>query len=189
MDYFPVNSINECNLMYRTKEYGQESYTFWQQLATINDSYENILPISIEDSSAYLIEIKAIDRVGEEEIVSFNIPVNTTTVHLAPGGKAIGIGQMAEDDEAVTVAWKTKFKEGIIGILDNIHMEGSILSYAEEMPYGFAPFVYASDAPSGFINGYIQKSQNACQIVMHNNQNQMAINSYSNGTWSGWRII
>ena len=59
--------------------------------------------VNLSTSTTYLVQIEAIDDIGESYSMLITVPTADVTLHLRDGGKAIGIGKYAEKDYIVDI--------------------------------------------------------------------------------------
>ena len=97
---------NSVRLQYRSRS-AQGSFTEWAdfQSGAILSGY------SIE--STYQLDIRAIDLLGNTKSILFTISTAATTLHLREGGKAVGVGKYAEQDEILDVAWNALIRKNL----------------------------------------------------------------------------
>ena len=170
--YSPLHygeDLNTCVLRWRSKAEGGTTFGEWHTLLSAgatSDEFSGILPESdilpdsgiltyatFPRSSAYTVEIGVLDKVGQESSVSFPIPEGAVTVHMKRGGKALGIGRYAGDDNTVGVAWKTLFDNGFTGT--SLFPEADdVFAFAESCPNGVTPFLANNSTTNKPTAGY-----------------------------------
>lgn len=98
---------NFCSIQFK---YKAEGATSWISQKTIleegdtADSVDAILTgINLSLSTTYIVEIEAVDTIGESYSTKITIPTADVTVHLRAGGKAVGVGKYAEKDYIVDI--------------------------------------------------------------------------------------
>ena len=99
----PLGENNSVSLRWRFRA-GGGNYGGWQPLVS-----GQVSPDFAADT-AYSVQISAIDSVDGEKCVTFIIPAASATLHLRAGGKAVGIGKYAEQDDLLDVAWDTRIR-------------------------------------------------------------------------------
>lgn len=116
---------NFCVMRFK---YKAEGATSWISEATIlakdstADSVDAILTdASLSPTTTYLVQIEVEDDIGEKHATLITIPTADVTVHLRPGGKAIGIGKYAEEDNIVDI--DDEWKLNVRGSLRASHIE------------------------------------------------------------------
>ena len=99
---------NFCSIRFKYKVEGSDS---WGSLNTIlaknneSDSVDAILTeVNLSVTTTYLVQIEIEDDIGESSSMIITIPTADVTVHLRKGGKAIGIGKYAEEDNIVDIS-------------------------------------------------------------------------------------
>lgn len=100
---------NYCLLQYRYKTESATSFSAWKTLLakTATGNYADVTLSGIVSSAttSYVVQIQAVDDVGEtSSLLEFAIPTDQVTFHLREGGKGVGIGKYAENDESFEVA-------------------------------------------------------------------------------------
>lgn len=111
--YSAVNSggvqYNFCEILYRYKIEGG-SYSAWATIlaASSLDSDEVVtgalLDGELSAKSTYLIQVKAIDDVGESASTTITVPTDKVYMHRDGKRNSLGIGKYAEDDNMVDIA-------------------------------------------------------------------------------------
>lgn len=98
---------NFCSMRFQYKTEGAESFGSWTTiLARDNnaDSVDAILTgINLSPSSTYIVQLEVGDDIGESYSTLITIPTADVTLHLRAGGKAIGVGKYAEQDNIVDI--------------------------------------------------------------------------------------
>lgn len=158
--YSPLHygeDLNTCVLRWRSKAEGDTTFGEWHTLLSAGatgDEFIGILPnATFPRSSAYTVEIGVLDKVGQESSVSFPIPEGAVTVHMKRGGKALGIGRYAGDDNTVGVAWKTLFDNGFTGT-SLLPEANDVFAFAESCPNGVTPFLANNSTTNKPTAGY-----------------------------------
>lgn len=135
ISYYSLEGNNGCALQWRAKlidaawndqewntiaENKAEAGSFeFSDFVCDNEFYQFSL------NTAYSVQIRAIDDLGEYEIKEFEIPTQEVALHLGKYGKWVSIGDYCDydNDEPYTFrsAWRAKFDKGIcpIDLYDN----------------------------------------------------------------------
>ena len=105
---------NLCRLYYRYKEASASDYPDrW----TLLDGTEisSTIDVVFTHKTAYMLQIKVEDDVGEDRIHTYPIKAATTPLHLGEGGHNLGLGQFCDysKTDAIDVGWTTYFNTGI----------------------------------------------------------------------------
>lgn len=197
--------LNTCVLRWRSKAEGDTTFGEWHTLLSADatgDEYSGIIKVNLDDaiflrSSAYTVEIGVLDKVGQESSVSFPIPEGAVTVHLKRGGKALGIGRYAGDDNTVGVAWKTLFYDGFTGT--SLFPEADdVFAFAESCPNGVTPFLANSgttNKPTAgsftYAPGIVFKFNNIFALVymFDHYDGSVAVCNFFNDKWGEWKYI
>lgn len=105
LNYTPINGQNSITRVtvkiedtIIKDEYNPESLTFYKSGASTESEYNITVTIK--------------DRVSENTITS-KIPSSNFLIHIKTGGKSIGIGSAAGDDETIKLGWKLLVDNGI----------------------------------------------------------------------------
>lgn len=195
---------NTCVLRWRSKAEGDTTFGEWHTLLSAgatSDEFSGIIKINLDDasfsrSSAYTVEIGVLDKVGQESSVSFSIPEGAVTVHLKRGGKALGIGRYAGDDNTVGVAWKTLFYGGFTGT--SLFPEANdVFAFAESCPNGVTPFLAntgTTNKPTAgyfaYAPGIVFKFNDTYALVyMFGYYGSVAVCNSVMDTWGEWKYI
>lgn len=215
--YSPLRYFNEdlntCVLRWRSKAEGDTTFGEWHTLLSAgatSDEFSGILPESdilpdsgiltyaiFSRSSAYTVEIGVLDKVGQESSVSFLIPEGAVTVHMKHGGKALGIGRYAGDDNTVGVAWKTLFDNGFTGT--SLFPEANdVFAFAESCPNGVTPFLAnnsTTNKPTAgsftYAPGIVFKFMDIFILVymFDHYDGSVAVCNFFNDKWGEWKYI
>lgn len=203
--YSPLRSLNTCVLRWRSKAEGDTTFGDWHTLLSAgatSDEFSGIIKINLDDasfsrSSAYTVEIGVLDRVGQESSVSFPIPEGAVTVHLKRGGKALGIGRYAGDDNTVGVAWKTLFYDGFTGT--SLFPEADdVFAFAESCPNGVTPFLANRGTTNKPTSGYFAYAPGivfkfndtfALVYMFGYYDGSVAVCNFVIDTWGEWKYI
>lgn len=104
---------NFCKISYRYRTTGSTTFSSWKDLdgTTIDRTLDEVFSIK----TAYIVQLRIRDDIGEEKIVSFPIPDLSVPMHLGKGGKNLGLGQYCDysEQERIDIGWKTYFNTGI----------------------------------------------------------------------------
>ena len=206
--YSPLHygeDLNTCVLRWRSKAEGDTTFGEWHTLLSAGatgDEFSDIIKVNLDDaifsrSSAYTVEIGVLDKVGQESSVSFPIPEGAVTVHLKRGGKALGIGRYAGDDNTVGVAWKTLFYDGFTGT--SLFPEADdVFAFAESCPNGVTPFLANSGTTNkptsgsfDFAPGIVFKFKDIFILVymFDHYDGSVAVCNFFNDTWGEWKYF
>lgn len=124
--YYGVDGKNQCALQWRRKPASNiwnDATHLWNDLIpkdATTDVYNALIPgVEFDNKTAYTVQIKAIDDIGEFDIKTFEIPTEDVALHLGAGGKKVSVGTYCPDnigDYTFYSAWKGIFPEGINGL-------------------------------------------------------------------------
>lgn len=101
--------VNTATLRWRTCPNGS-----WNTLivSSSGSTYDGLLPDLFEVANSYTIEIGVIDTFSEENSIIYVIPTKDVVLHLAEGGRGVGIGRLANSgrNDSLSVAWDAYFE-------------------------------------------------------------------------------
>ena len=146
---------NFCLLRYRYKTENAPSFSSWMSLLekdiTDSDEIDAVIKNVVSSiTNSYIVEIGVIDEIGESSVpLQFIIPTDRVTVHLSKGGKGVGIGKYAEEDNTVDIneEWELKARGNVrVGRTLYPNHISSIDSYAYK---DFNELVYKTGYYSG----------------------------------------
>ena len=111
---------NFCQIQYRYKLASAESYSDWVTILDGNNLTSDevgsapLLGGVLSATSTYVVEIRAMDDVGETGSTIIYVP--TATVYMHRTKNAMGLGKYAESENLLDVAWDAHFRgEVLIG--------------------------------------------------------------------------
>ena len=131
--YYSVSGKNQCALQWRRKtatEAWDDTKHQWEDLLekdSPEDEYNAMLyGWEFDLKTAYTIQIRAIDDIGEYDIKTLEVSTQDVALHLGAGGKNVSIGSYCDYTEDYTFrsAWKSIFDKGvnIFGALWSSHI-------------------------------------------------------------------
>lgn len=116
---------NFCSIQFRYKTEGATSWISQKTILAEGDTADSVdailTGINLSLSSTYIVQIEVIDTIGESYSTLITIPTADVTVHLRAGGKAIGVGKYAEQDNIVDI--DDEWKLNVRGMLRANHIE------------------------------------------------------------------
>lgn len=127
-----VGGHNRVTLRYRLRP-GDGSFGGY---TVLTDGQEQVIP-GVLKTGSYELELSAIDALGAERTLRYDIPTAAVTLHLAAGGKAVGLGKYAEHEQAVEIApeWELwlqgKRLRDVLWPVDSIYLSTAATSPAE----------------------------------------------------------
>lgn len=100
---------NYCKIQYRYKLESASSYSSWVQiLATTANSDEIVtgalLSGGLAVESTYMVQVRAIDDIGEYALVTIMVPSDKVYMHRDGARNSLAIGKYIEDDNTVDIA-------------------------------------------------------------------------------------
>ena len=104
-----VSGVNKngCTIRYRYKVEGG-SYTAWTAILAYNVSGDEVvtgaLLGTLDVMSTYLVQVQAVDTVGESATTTISLPTERVYMHKAGSMNSLGIGKYAEDENTVDIA-------------------------------------------------------------------------------------
>lgn len=122
-NYWPLTldgvQKNYCTLEYRYCADGgtlPNTYISLIEKSNLTADYVDIAIGGVcgDVSQAYIVELRAIDDIGEYSTVTVIVPTDNAILNIRPGGKVAALGRYAkaEDPEGLTSAWDVYFDEG-----------------------------------------------------------------------------
>lgn len=104
---------NFCRLDVRYKASGGD-YSEWETLYGGEEKDGELLPDDISSGAlfggnispekSYAVQIRAVDTLGNEHILTVNVPTDKVYMHRAASRRSLGIGKYAEENNVVDVA-------------------------------------------------------------------------------------
>lgn len=115
--YNPVTADGEqknfCKIQYRYKVSGG-TYSTWDTILA-SDALESdeittgaLLGGALAADTTYVVQVQAIDDIGEYSITTVTIPTETVYMHRTKN--AMGLGKYVEEAELLDVAWNAQFR-------------------------------------------------------------------------------
>ena len=203
--YYTVNGKNTCALQWRRKlttEEWNDSHT-WNDLIPKSgtaDEYNAMVTGVFELKTAYTIQIRAIDDVGDYDIKTFEVPTRDVALHLGAGGKNVAVGTYCDYSTPYTFYsdWVGIFDKGLWGTSLNNNVT-DVLTFAEEATDGLTPIIINDSTNKatlpegnyGYSVGVVHKraADQYNVILMDYVTGKIAINVHLSGTWTGWKYI
>lgn len=95
---------NKCTIRFRYRLETSTSFSGWTTLlsgsTTSTDTVNTtITSITFDPLKAYVIQVGVADTIGKTDAAQFGIPTDNATLHLAKGGKRIGLLRYAQDSD------------------------------------------------------------------------------------------
>lgn len=107
---------NFCSIRYRYKVDGG-SWSSWVTILAENASSDEVttgalLEGKLLQTSAYVVEVGVVDRLGETDYTTISIPTDKIYMHRAGSLRSLGIGKYVEEENTVDIAddITTKFR-------------------------------------------------------------------------------
>lgn len=98
---------NGCSIRYRYKVEGG-SYSAWTTILAYNVSGDEVvtgaLLGTLDVMSTYLVQVQAVDTIGETATTTISLPTEKVYMHKAGSMNSLGIGKYAEDENTVDIA-------------------------------------------------------------------------------------
>ena len=99
---------NFCAVQYRYKVEGG-SYNSWTTILAKTATSDEIvtgalLNGSLSTTSSYIVQIRAVDDVGDEVITIVSVPTEKVYMHKAGSIGSLGIGMYVEDEDTIAIA-------------------------------------------------------------------------------------
>ena len=115
-----MDGDNACSLEWRWKPASRQwnDSDTWGTLLHGEDDigeFDGSVPYDFDTKTAYTVQIRAIDEIGEYDIKTFEIPTEDVALHLGAGGKKAAIGTYCGDEDyTFRCAWKAIFEGDVI---------------------------------------------------------------------------
>lgn len=98
---------NGCTIRYRYKLEGS-SYSAWVAILAYNVSGDEVVTDALlgtlDVMSTYLVQVQAVDTVGESATTTISLPTEKVYMHKAGSMNSLGIGKYAEEENTVDIA-------------------------------------------------------------------------------------
>ena len=98
---------NGCTIRYRYKLEGG-SYSAWVAILAYNVSGDEVVTDALlgtlDIKSTYLVQVQAVDTVGETATTTISLPTEKVYMHRAGSMNSLGIGKYAEEENVVDIA-------------------------------------------------------------------------------------
>lgn len=118
--YHSIEGNNLCHLEWRWKPASRQwlDSDEWDTLLGEDDGdeYDADVVGKFDTKTAYIVQIRAIDDIGEFDIKTFEIPTEDVALHLGKGGKNVAIGTYCDysEDHTFYSQWKAIFDGGVM---------------------------------------------------------------------------
>ena len=122
---------NLCYIAYRYKKEGGTFSSWTTILATTAASDEittgALLNGALSVTSSYIVEVRAVDSIGEQGTTSLTLPTERVYMHRAGSIGSLGIGKYAEEENTVDIAEHITTKvRGNASFLGDADFEGGL---------------------------------------------------------------
>lgn len=98
---------NFCSIRYRYKAEGG-SYSAWATIlstaATSDEIVTGALLGTLDVTSSYLVQVQAVDTIGETATTEISLPTERVYMHKAGSINSLGIGKYAEEENTIDIA-------------------------------------------------------------------------------------
>lgn len=108
---------NFCLLRYRYKTASASAYPNEYVTLLAKDASTDYVDVTLgsvvtSTSTSYMIELSAIDDIGDSTVVTFVVPTDDVAFHLKDGGDGAAFGKYAEKSKAIDIAsdWDMYYK-------------------------------------------------------------------------------
>lgn len=120
--YYDVHGLNRCALQWRWKKVSDvwnddEDWVDLIPASSTSNEYNTLAPGAFDLKASYIVQIRAIDEIGEYDIKTFEVPTQDVALHLGKGGKNVSVGTYCDYSEERTFYsdWKAIFdKDAVI---------------------------------------------------------------------------
>lgn len=197
---------NKCTIRYRYRVETTKTFSDWITLLsgstlTTNTVDKTITNISFDPQKAYVIQVGVADTIGKTDAAQFGVATDNATLHLAKGGKRIGLLRYAKDSDEAGIDVGAPIHGGAV---DNFTL-GTLLTATSAAPISlnditeagnyYSPNAdnskYITDSPyneGGFslIVREIQSVNMIRQELFYGRTNWQRHYNASSGVWSDW---
>lgn len=118
--YYALSGKNGCALQWRWKKItdvwnDDEKWVDLIPASSTSNEYNALAPGTFDLKTSYIVQIRAIDDIGESDIKTFEVPTQDVALHLGKGGKNVSIGTYCDYSEERTFysEWKAIFGGGV----------------------------------------------------------------------------
>lgn len=128
--YVSGTNKNLCSIRYRYKKEGG-TYSSWTTIlastATSDEvSTSALLSGSLSVTSTYIVQVQAVDSLGDTRTTTISLPTERVYMHKAGSINSLGIGKYAEDENTVDVA-----EDMTVKVRGNLQIGASGLAVAD----------------------------------------------------------
>lgn len=207
--FSPINDpesgdmLNRCGLLLYYKESTASEYEYITLIAYSDTTRIQIARVITElqfdATKSYDVYLRCRDYTGSDARWSTTIESSRVTMHLAAGGRAMGIGQFApQENDKLGVGWETTFAAGFLGTHKPVEVVGDIRTFALTVGVGITP-IYTTGSTTNVPSAYVASpgiivrrlstNENVAIILMRYNTGAIAISTRWNGEWVDWKYL
>ena len=182
---------NFCIIRYRYRTESSTSFSSWSTILTktaSSDTVETkIANVVSSTTTAYVVQVGVVDDMGKTSAVQFVVPTDHVTLHMAEGGKRIGLMRYAENspEEGIDVGAPIHG-----GAVDNLTL-GTMLQATNSSPIDLNDVTKVGNyySPNADISKYITNSpftEGGFSLTVREIQNENMIRQelfYSRTNW------
>lgn len=196
---------NHCLIRYRYKTESATSFSSWKPILEKTASSDTVdtvrSDITFDATTAYVVQVGAIDDLNNTAAVQFVVPTDSVTLHMAKGGKRLGLLRYAENSSEEGIDVGAPIHGGAVDNftlgtqltatsaspidLNNIREVGNYYSpnkassqYISNTPY--------TDGGFSLIVRYIQSENYILQEMFYGRSNWRRYWSNVDQVWSAW---
>lgn len=113
--YTTLGGNNHCQIRYRHKVSSASSYSSWSTILAKDDlsTHETdvvVLGDTLLAGNSYMVQVQAIDDLGEHSYITFTIPTGEVFCHRDGRRNSITFGGYVDEDNAFTIGAGMEFK-------------------------------------------------------------------------------
>lgn len=128
---------NFCSIRYRYKAEGG-SYSAWATIldttATSDEIVTGALLGTLDVTSSYLVQVEAVDTIGETGTTEISLPTERVYMHKAGSIGSLGIGKYAEEENTIDIAEHITTKvRGEASFLGDADFEGGLTIHGSNL--------------------------------------------------------
>ena len=196
---------NYCLIRYRYRAESASSFSNWVTVLSKTASSDSIdtklANVVSSTTTSYVVQVGVVDDMGKTAAVQFVIPTDSVTLHMADGGKRIGLLRYAEDSDEEGIDVGAPIHGGAV---DNLTL-GTMLGATSAAPISLNDITEVGNyySPSATYSQYITNSPYTTggfsltvrelqsknmirQEMFYGRTNWQRHYSASTGEWSDW---
>ena len=107
---------NFCLVRYRYKTESASNYSSYITLLAKDNMSTDSVDVTLGNivsstTTSYIVELSAVDDIGDSTTVTFTIPTDEVDFHLKDGGGGAAFGKYSEEEDLLDVAWNARVRK------------------------------------------------------------------------------